>query len=59
MKQELGTALGLSIGTILYDAMHGAFGGLTLYRAALAFVASLALLQLPAALDKPRRERER
>jgi hypothetical protein len=57
MKQELGTALGLAIGSIVYDAMHGEFGGLPLYRAALAFVLSFALLTLLAALKKPRRER--
>jgi hypothetical protein len=57
MKQELGTALGLAIGSLVYDAMHDEFGGLPLYRAALAFVLSFALLTLLAALKKPRRQR--
>jgi predicted MFS family arabinose efflux permease len=57
MKQELGTALGLAIGSLVYDAMHGEIGGLPLYRAALAFVLSFALLMLLAAFKKPRRER--
>ena len=55
MKQELGTALGLAIGSLVYDAMHGEVGGLPLYRAALAFVLSFALLTLLAAFKKSRR----
>lgn len=57
MKQELGTALGLAIGSLVYDAWHGEYGGLPLYRAALAFVLSFALLTLLAALKKPRSSR--
>jgi len=57
MKQELGTALGLAIGSLVYDALHGEVGGLPLYRAALAFVLSFALLTLLAAFKRPRRER--
>lgn len=57
MKQELGTALGLAIGSLVYDAWHGEYGGLPLYRAALAFVLSFALLTLLAALKKPRSAR--
>lgn len=54
MKQELGTALGLAIGSMVYDAMHGEFGGLPLYRAVLAFVLSFALLWVLAAFRKSR-----
>ena len=57
MKQELGTALGLAIGSLLYDAMHGEVGGLPLYRAALAFVLSFALLTVLAAFKKSRGSR--
>ena len=54
MKQELGIALGLAIGSVVYDALHGEFGGLPLYRAALAFVLSFALLTVLAAFKKSR-----
>lgn len=54
MKQELSTALGLAIGSIVYDALHGEYGGLPLYRAALAFVLSFALLTVLAAFKKSR-----
>jgi len=57
MKQELGIALGLAIGSLVYDAMHGEIGGLPLYRAGLAFVLSFALLTVLAAIKKPRSER--
>ena len=57
MKQELGTALGLAIGSLVYDAMHGEIGGLPLYRAALAFVLSFALLTVLAAFKKSRGSR--
>ena len=57
MKQELGTALGLAIGSLIYDAWHGEYGGLPLYRAALAFVLSFALLTVLAAIKKPRSSR--
>jgi hypothetical protein len=57
MKKELGTALGLAIGSLLYDALHGEIGGLPLYRAALAFVLSFALLTLLTAFKKPRSPR--
>ena len=57
MKQELGTALGLAIGSLVYDAWHGEFGGLPLYRAALAFVLSFALLSVLAALKMSRGSR--
>lgn len=55
MKKELGTALGLAIGSLIYDAMHGEIGGLPLYRAVLAFVLSFALLTVLAAFKKARR----
>jgi hypothetical protein len=57
VKQELGTALGLAIGSLVYDAWHGEIGGLPLYRAALAFVLSFASLTLLAAFKKPRSSR--
>ena len=57
MKQELGTALGLARGSLVYDAWHGEIGGLPLYRAVLAFVLSFALLMLLAAFKKPRSSR--
>jgi len=59
MKQELGTALGLAIGSLVYDAWHGEVGGLPLYRAALAFVLSFALLTVLSAFRKSRRSRSR
>ena len=57
MKQELGTALGLAIGSLVYDAWHGEIGGLPLYRAVLAFVLSFALLTVLAAFKKSRGSR--
>jgi len=54
MKQELGIALGLAIGSLVYDAMHGEIGGLPLFRAALSFVLSFALLTVLAAIKRPR-----
>ena len=57
MKQELGTALGLAIGSLVYDAWHGEVGGLPLYRAVLAFVFAFALLTALAAFKKPRGSR--
>ncbi len=57
MKQELGIALGLAIGSLVYDALHGEIGGLPLYRAVLAFVLSFALLTVLAAIKKPRSSR--
>ncbi len=57
MKQELGTALGLALGTLVYDALRGRFDGGSLYRALVAFVLSFLLLTLLAMLKRGRRSR--
>ncbi len=58
MKEPLGTALGLTLGTLLYDLFSGKFDGGSFYRAAVAFFLSFVLLTLLAAFKKSRNERD-
>jgi hypothetical protein len=54
MREPLGTAFGLAIGTLLYDTLRGKFDTGSFYRAAVAFVLSFVLLTLLAAFKKRR-----
>jgi hypothetical protein len=54
MKQEFGTALGLALGTLLYDAIQGSLGGGSVYRALVAFALSFVLLALLATFKRAR-----
>jgi hypothetical protein len=55
MRQEFGTALGLALGTLLYDTVRGRLDESAVYRALVAFVLSFVLLTLLAALRRGRR----
>jgi drug/metabolite transporter (DMT)-like permease len=57
MRQAFGTALGLALGTLLYDAIGGRFDGGSLYRAVVAFALSFVLLALLATFQRARRSR--
>jgi hypothetical protein len=57
MRQALGTALGLALGTLLYDAIRGRLDGGSLYRALVAFALSFVLLALLATFKTARRSR--
>ncbi len=54
MKEQFGTALGLAIGTLVYDAIRGQLGTGSLQRAAVAFLLSFALLSVLAAFRRQR-----
>ena len=57
MRQEIGTALGLALGTLLYDAIRGRLDGGSMYRAVVAFALSFVLLALLAVFKRARRPR--
>jgi hypothetical protein len=55
MREQFGTAVGLAIGVLVYDAFRGQLDGSSLHRAGVALLLSFALL---AGYRKQRRERE-
>jgi hypothetical protein len=57
MRQEFGTALGLALGTLLYDAFRSRLDEGSVYRALVAFVLSFVLLTLLAAFRRGRGRR--
>jgi hypothetical protein len=57
MRQEFGTALGLALGTLLYDMFRGRLDGSSVYRALVAFALSFVLLTLFAAFRRRRASR--
>jgi hypothetical protein len=54
MRQEFGTALGLALGTLLYDTFRGKLDEGAVYRALVAFTLSFVLLTLLAAFRRGR-----
>ena len=58
MREQFGTAVGLAIGVLVYDAFRGKLDGSSLYRAGVALLLSFALLTLLAGYQKQRRERD-
>jgi len=55
MREQLGTAVGLAIGTLIYDLARGRLDASSLYRAAVAFGLSFLLLTLLAVVKKSKR----
>ncbi len=58
MREQFGTAVGLAIGVLVYDAFRGKFDASSFYRAGVALLLSFALLTLLAGYQKQRRERD-
>lgn len=58
MSEQLGTAIGLAIGVLVYDTLRGKLDFTSLYRAGVALSLSWALLTLLAAYQKQRRGRD-
>jgi hypothetical protein len=56
MREPLGTAIGLALGTLLYDWLRGRLDGGSLYRAGVAFLLSFVLLVLLAAFRQRSRD---
>jgi hypothetical protein len=56
MREQLGTAVGVTIGVLLYDSLRGKLDAGSLYRAAVAFILSFALLTLLAAFKKQKQD---
>jgi len=57
MKEQLGTAIGLTIGVLINDAIRGILDLSSFLRAAIAFMLSFALLTLLAVFRRSRAER--
>jgi predicted MFS family arabinose efflux permease len=56
MREQLGTAVGVTIGVLLYDSLRGKLDAGSLYRAGMAFILSFALLTLLASLKKQKQD---
>jgi len=56
MREQFGTAVGVTIGVLLYDSLRGKLDSGSLYRAAVAFALSFVLLTLLAAFKKAPRD---